>query len=71
MIRVAHAGVGGWGKNVARVVGEVTEHGLNTVTSEIYRTILINDDYGIRIFLQEAVELGLAQHEIPLKSSPC
>ena len=52
-------------------VGEVTEHGLNTVTSEIYKTILINDDYGIRIFLQEAVELGLAQHEMPLKNSPC
>ena len=25
MTRVAHAGVGGWGKNVARVVGELTE----------------------------------------------
>ena len=25
VIRVAHAGVGGWGKNVARVVGELTE----------------------------------------------
>ena len=25
MIRVAHAGVGGWGKNVVRVVGELTE----------------------------------------------
>ena len=25
MIRVAHAGVGGWGKNVVRVVGELAE----------------------------------------------
>ena len=25
MTRVAHAGVGGWGKNVARVVGELAE----------------------------------------------
>ena len=25
MIRVAHAGVGGWGRNVARVVGELAE----------------------------------------------
>ena len=25
MIRVAHAGVGGWGKNVVRVVGELSE----------------------------------------------
>ena len=25
MIRVAHAGVGGWGKNVVRVIGELTD----------------------------------------------
>ena len=25
MTRVAHAGVGGWGKNVVRVVGELAE----------------------------------------------
>ena len=25
MIRVAHAGVGGWGRNVARVIGELAE----------------------------------------------
>ena len=25
MTRVAHAGVGGWGRNVARVVGELAE----------------------------------------------
>ena len=25
VIRVAHAGVGGWGKNVVRVIGELTE----------------------------------------------
>ena len=42
-------------------VGEVTEHGLDAVTGEIYMAGPINDDYGIRIFLQEAVELGLAR----------
>ena len=25
MTRVAHAGVGGWGKNVVRVIGELTD----------------------------------------------
>ena len=29
-------------------VGEVTEHGLDALTSEIYMASLINDDYGIR-----------------------
>jgi hypothetical protein len=32
-------------------VGEVTEHGLDAVTSEINAAGLVNDNYGIWIFL--------------------
>jgi len=53
-----------------QLIWDVTEHGLDAVTSEIYMASLINDDYGIRIFLEEAMELGLAQHEMPLKVRP-
>ena len=53
-----------------QLIWDVTEHGLDAVTSEIYMASLINDDYGIRIFLEEAMELGLAQHEMPLKLDP-
>jgi hypothetical protein len=41
-------------------VGVVTEHGLDTVACEINVAGLVNDDYGIGIFLQKAVELILA-----------
>ena len=34
MIRVAHAGVGGWGKNVVRVVGELGDLGWVVDTDE-------------------------------------
>jgi hypothetical protein len=34
-----------------QVVGEVTEHGLNAVTSKINAAALVNDNYGIRTFL--------------------
>jgi hypothetical protein len=41
-----------WYKRFAdQFVGEVTEHGLDAVTREINTAGLVNDDYGIRIFL--------------------
>ncbi len=42
-----------------QVVGRVTEHGLDAVTGKIDASSLINDNNGIRTFLQEAVELRL------------
>ena len=33
-----------------QIVGEVTEHGLDAVTSEINTAGPVNDDYGIGVF---------------------
>ena len=49
MTRVAHAGVGGWGKNVVRVVGELADLAWIVDTDETRRAPYAERYPGVRV----------------------